>query len=457
MELDKFTKRVEISVYVGWTKEVLSRSGLSIHQRLLGGLSKDKEFLVSLLGRRSLRQEVVTVDGGGQVTHTSCQVAAVAKEALSSLQHLESFMWQRDPGDSTGRPGAVDGGAGKTLLQKEREKKERARLKVTLRRRTAILLQQLHQDADVEETLRAAEELVAEVKSVGVGGRLLCRLLVGVGVALPKCNRHEDAIAVLTDAVHIARASEYGEEEHMAVEALGRTLANRGQHAEAVSVWERRIPAAKNSRQRASLFLLIAKSYFGPETLGAWSKCARRFLKEMKNSSQSKDPRVTNFLFQSLSVTIQRENPAAFRAHDPVPESWMRPLRYLYQLSYSELHGVSIESFLWQRDPGDSTGRRLLWMEAQARTFYRRKGERKSVPRLKVISGVVQLILLQQLHQDADGFWVASLPPPFCIKTRSEQDHRKQLLASSISEEKQFYNEGVTWRHSGSYVMSEGS
>nr|XP_053635281.1 uncharacterized protein LOC128690589 [Cherax quadricarinatus] len=175
-------------------------------QRLLGGLSKDKEFLVSLLGRRSLRQEVVTVDGGGQVTHTSCQVAAVAKEALSSLQHLESFMWQRDPGGSTGRPGAVDGGAGKTLLQKEREKKERARLKVTLRRRAAILLQQLHQDADVEETLRAAEELVAEVKSVGVGGRLLCRLLVGVGVALPKCNRHEDAIAVLTDAVHIARA-----------------------------------------------------------------------------------------------------------------------------------------------------------------------------------------------------------------------------------------------------------
>ena len=49
----------------------------------------------------------------------------------------------------------------------------------------------------------------------------------------------------------------------MAVEALGKSLAERGQHAEAVAVWERRIPVATNSRQRASLFLLIAKSYFG--------------------------------------------------------------------------------------------------------------------------------------------------------------------------------------------------
>ncbi|MPC53059.1 hypothetical protein E2C01_046943 [Portunus trituberculatus] len=56
---------------------------------------------------------------------------------------------------------------------------------------------------------------------------------------------------------------EYGEEEHVAVEALGKSLAERGQHAEAVAVWERRIPAATNSCQRASLFLLIAKSYFG--------------------------------------------------------------------------------------------------------------------------------------------------------------------------------------------------
>lgn len=47
------------------------------------------------------------------------------------------------------------------------------------------------------------------------------------------------------------------------MEALGKSLAERGQHAEAVAVWERRIPAATNSRQRASLFLLIAKSYFG--------------------------------------------------------------------------------------------------------------------------------------------------------------------------------------------------
>lgn len=61
--------------------------------------------------------------------------------------------------------------------------------------------------------------------------------------------------------------SEYGEEEHVAVEALGRSLAERGQHAEAVAVWERRIPAAANARQRASLFLLIAKSYFGKRVI----------------------------------------------------------------------------------------------------------------------------------------------------------------------------------------------
>lgn len=51
-----------------------------------------------------------------------------------------------------------------------------------------------------------AEHLLAEVKSAGMGGRLLCRLLLGVGVALPNCDRHDDAIAVLTDAIHVAQA-----------------------------------------------------------------------------------------------------------------------------------------------------------------------------------------------------------------------------------------------------------
>lgn len=54
--------------------------------------------------------------------------------------------------------------------------------------------------------MREAEELLVEVRDAGIGGWLLCRLLVGVGVALPRVGRNEDAVAVLTDAVHIARA-----------------------------------------------------------------------------------------------------------------------------------------------------------------------------------------------------------------------------------------------------------
>lgn len=42
------------------------------------------------------------------------------------------------------------------------------------------------------------------MRAAGVGGLTLCRLLVGVGVALAGCERQEDAVAVLTDAVHIA-------------------------------------------------------------------------------------------------------------------------------------------------------------------------------------------------------------------------------------------------------------
>ncbi|KAK4316366.1 hypothetical protein Pmani_012495 [Petrolisthes manimaculis] len=236
------------------------KNSKSATKRLLGGLSRDKEFLASLVGRQSLRRQLQTTEGGEAPT-SGALVESVAKEALTSLQHLESFMWQRDPGGG-GTGGGPVGQGGKTVLQKEREKKEKARMKATLRRRVAIILDQLQQEEDVEGRLLEAEELLGEVRAAGVGGRVLCRLLLGVGMALPKCNRHEDAVAVLTDAVHLARASEYNEEEHVAVEALGRTLAVRGQHSEAVAVWERRIPAANSSRQRASLFLLIAKSYF---------------------------------------------------------------------------------------------------------------------------------------------------------------------------------------------------
>nr|XP_045602179.1 outer dynein arm-docking complex subunit 4-like [Procambarus clarkii] len=234
-----------------------AKEAKSASKRLLGGLSKDKEFLASLVGRRSLHREVVTADGTSSETHPGRQVAAVAKEALSSLQirfggpksslreSLAPCGTDRDVDAARANSGMVDIVGGDTVMQDV----------VTVEVKPGAR-------CDVEAVLREAEELLAEVKGAGVGGRLLCRLLVGVGVALPRSDRHDDAIAVLTDAVHIARASEYGEEEHVAVEALGRTLASRGQHAEAVSVWERRIPAAKSSRQRASLFLLIAKSYF---------------------------------------------------------------------------------------------------------------------------------------------------------------------------------------------------
>ncbi|XP_042240684.1 outer dynein arm-docking complex subunit 4-like, partial [Homarus americanus] len=90
-----------------------SKGSKSASKRLLGGLSKDKEFLASLVGRRSLRREVVTgVEASSQATYSGSQVAAVAKEALISLQHLESFMWQRDPGGGNTNLGAAGGGGG---------------------------------------------------------------------------------------------------------------------------------------------------------------------------------------------------------------------------------------------------------------------------------------------------------------------------------------------------------
>ncbi|KAK7071252.1 hypothetical protein SK128_008984 [Halocaridina rubra] len=226
-------------------------------KRLLGGLSRDKEFLESLVNRRSLTKEIQSPFTENIIGKSGVQVASVAKEALCSLQHLETFMWQRDPGGSI-----TTGSSDKNSLQITREKKEKARLRSALKKRVAAVLKKLENEEDLEVTVLEGENLVNEVKIADIGERLLCRLLVGVGVALPKCGRPKDAIAVLTDAVHISRANEYCEEEHAAVEQLGRVLADQGQHTEAVAVLERRIPTAVNSRQRASLFLLIAKSYF---------------------------------------------------------------------------------------------------------------------------------------------------------------------------------------------------
>ncbi|XP_064081125.1 outer dynein arm-docking complex subunit 4-like isoform X4 [Macrobrachium nipponense] len=269
-------------------------------KRLLGGLSSDKEFLASLVNRRSLTRELQSTFSNGPVGKSGIQVAAVAKEALSSLQHLESFMWQRDPG------GSMNTGGDKTTLQKSREKKEKARVKASLRKRVATILQKLQQEEDLEATVREGETLVNEVKATEVGDRILCRLLVGVGVALPKCGRPQDAIAVLTDAVHIARANEYGEEEHSAVEQLGRVLAEQGQHAEAVAVWERRIPAAANSAQRASLFLLIAKSYFAMRKVETGKFYGTKSVREADDDQDNTT--ALTALLALIDADVQQEN-----------------------------------------------------------------------------------------------------------------------------------------------------
>lgn len=57
----------------------------SFPQRLLGGLSKDKEFLASLVGRQSLRRQLQSTEGGEAPT-SGALVESVAKEALTSLQ-----------------------------------------------------------------------------------------------------------------------------------------------------------------------------------------------------------------------------------------------------------------------------------------------------------------------------------------------------------------------------------
>ena len=58
-----------------------------------------------------------------------------------------------------------------------------------------------------------AERLVEEVKRARDEGdeglspafsKVLVRLLIGVGAALPKCNRADDGVAVLSDAIKLA-------------------------------------------------------------------------------------------------------------------------------------------------------------------------------------------------------------------------------------------------------------
>ncbi|KAK7080977.1 hypothetical protein SK128_023113 [Halocaridina rubra] len=65
-------------------------------KRLLGGLSSDKHFLESLVNRKSLARELESTDNG--IGKSGTKIAAVAKEALASLQDLDTFKCQHGPG-----------------------------------------------------------------------------------------------------------------------------------------------------------------------------------------------------------------------------------------------------------------------------------------------------------------------------------------------------------------------
>lgn len=62
----------------------------------------------------------------------------------------------------------------------------------------------------------------------------------------------------------------------------------------------------------------------GSETLGSWGKCALKFLKELgdKLISATKDQRAKSFLFQRLSVAIQRGNACCVLGTSPTSEEF---------------------------------------------------------------------------------------------------------------------------------------
>ncbi|XP_069181539.1 uncharacterized protein [Procambarus clarkii] len=60
----------------------------------------------------------------------------------------------------------------------------------------------------------------------------------------------------------------------------------------------------------------------GSETLGAWGKCALKFLKELGEEliGKTRDPRAASFMFQRLSVAVQRGNACCILGTHPTPE-----------------------------------------------------------------------------------------------------------------------------------------
>ncbi|KAF2348510.1 hypothetical protein FHG87_020734, partial [Trinorchestia longiramus] len=269
-------------------------------QRLLGGLSSDKEFLSSLLNRRGLTKSIAAssvvekMDGnatkirsksrgdrvgkkedkfGGRrgrsdmdtederrpqrtegLGSSGGEVAAKAKEALCSLQHLEAFLWQRNPAgvNRTGRAGrglgparaggVVTTGRGSGARRaRTQARSEKSKQRTAIVKKVSSVLRKLEtlEGRRWAGALREGEMLVEEVREGGgVGGdhelaAVFCRLLVGVGAALPRAGRSEDALALLTDAAHIAHSRDLLEDEQLASEWQGRVLANRGQHKEA--------------------------------------------------------------------------------------------------------------------------------------------------------------------------------------------------------------------------------
>ncbi|XP_047737113.1 uncharacterized protein LOC125178111 [Hyalella azteca] len=279
-------------------------------KRLLGGLSCDKEFLASLLNRRGLTRSVVATvpeetnksrnhsrrkddsrsrrgdrDSDEEAAarraslgSSGALVAAQAKQALDSLQYLEAFLWQRNPAGVSRTGEGMSVGVGKSRGLKRsvvsrgrgmrRPRSEQARQRAALVKRVSAVLRKL-ETLDGRKwagALREGEMLVGEVREGGgVGGdpqlaAVFCRLLVGVGAALPRAGRSEDALALLTDAAHIAHARDLPEDEQLASEWQGRVLANRGQHEEAVTVWQMCLSRA-STHQRPTLFLLLARGY----------------------------------------------------------------------------------------------------------------------------------------------------------------------------------------------------
>ena len=69
--------------------------------------------------------------------------------------------------------------------------------------------------------------------------------------------------------LRIAEANQYTERSSRALDNLGRVYARSGQFPQAIQVWERKIPLATSSLEKAWLFHEIGQCHFG---LGLFKK-----------------------------------------------------------------------------------------------------------------------------------------------------------------------------------------